>query len=208
MIFLSGAFVNVDLTLRRGGHINRSNVELHGWVCLNFDQLHAFYSNYGCSLRQHPDGFFFLSSTGKKIKTKLLSQSCVHLGIFIALKARDPEITKTLGWIPTGQLLQDIETTVPREILQKIYASRAKESVVDERIADEIRSALKIFADLNFIETREGAIRPLESINRFVEMARCDNSPDDIARIRLEIEGGVAFQTEDESVDQGDEDDE
>jgi len=198
MIFLDEKFVDADLALRRGGHVNRDNFTLYNWVQDNFDVLSSYYANFGCRLRQHPDGFFFLVISGQKLKSRVLPMSCVHLGIFLALKARDPEITKTSGRIAVDQLLQDIETTVPAETLQKVYAPRARESQVGSRIHDEIAAGLKILADLKFIEIQNDSVKPLESIARFAEFARHDNEPDETALALLEDREGVVIAARDE----------
>jgi len=198
MIFLDEKFVDADLTLRRGGHVNRDNFTLYNWVQDNYDTLSGYYTNFGCRLRQHPDGFFFLVVSGQKLKSRVLPMSCVHLGIFLALKARDPEITKTSGRIAIDQLLQDIETTVPAETLQKVYAPRARESQIGSRIHDEIASALKVLAELKFIEIQNDAVKPLESISRFAEFARHDNEPDETALSLLEEQEGVVGVEADE----------
>lgn len=198
MIFLDERFVDADLTLRRGGHVNRDNFTLYNWVQDNYDVLSGFYSNFGCKLRQHPDGFFFLVISGQKLKSRVLPKPCVHLGIFLALKARDPEITKTSGRIAVDQLLQDIETTVPAETLQKVYAPRARESQISIRIHDEITNGLKILSDLKFIEMRNETIKPLESISRFAEFARYDNEPDETALNLLKAQEGLVFVDDDD----------
>lgn len=193
MIFESNKFVEIDLLLRRGGHINRSSLAAFDWVKDNFDELASFYSRYGCSLAQHPDGFYFMVPKNGLIRSRLLPKTCIHLGMFIALKARDPEITRSSGWLQLAQLMQDIETSVPKETLQRVYAPGRKESVVDERISSEIQNALKILVDLNFVEMNGQSIRPLEAIHRFAELARHDNNPSDETRIHLEIDRGVVF---------------
>lgn len=212
MIYHSPEFVDADLTLRRGGHVNRTNFALHGWVRDNYTELKHFYLNYGCALQQHPDGCFFLVNTGTMMKTRVLSKACVHLGTFLALKARDPEITKTSGWIPIEQLLQDIVTTVSKETLSQVYAPRTKESVVSRRVSDELQNSIKTLSELKFIEIRESALRPLEAIGRFADLARYDNEPDEIAKSRLIDAFGVTWQLGDpeelEEADEGAVDDE
>lgn len=186
-------FVGIDLLLRRGGHINRSDFVLYGWVKDNFDELSKFYNHYGCALIQHPDGFYFMAPQKGLIRSRLLPKTCIHLGMFIALKARDPEITRSSGWLQLAQLMQDIETSVPKETLQKVYAPGRKESVVDDRISNEIQNALKILVDLKFAEMTGQALRPLEAIHRFAELARHDNNPGDETKMHLAIERGVVF---------------
>lgn len=193
MNYLDKEFADVDLILRRGGHINRSALALYDWVCRNHDDLKALYTNYGSTLTQHPDGFFFLTLSGGKLRSRLLPRTCVHLGMFIALKARDPEITRSSGWMGTMQLLHDIETSVPKAPLQEVYAPGAKENVVDDRISLAITNALKVLDELCFIELRGDRFRPLEAIGRFAEFARHNNAPDDDSRIQMSIERGVVF---------------
>ena len=193
MNYLDEQFVDVDVILRRGGHVNRSNLVAYDWLCANHDDLKGFYANYGAVLTQHPDGFFFLATPGTKLRSRLLPKTCIHLGMFIALKARDPEITRTSGWLQTAQLLHDIETTVSKDVLQQIYAPGRKENVVDERIASAIEAALKLLNELCFIELKGERFRALEAINRFAEFARHDNAPDEVAKTKMVLERGVVF---------------
>jgi chromosome condensin MukBEF MukE localization factor len=193
MNYLDKQFVDVDVVLRRGGHINRSNLVAYDWLCNNHDDLKSFYGNYGTVLMQHPDGFFFLTVSGGKLRSRLLPKTCIHLGMFIALKARDPEITRSSGWMQTTQLLHDIETTVPKDVLQQVYAPGRKENVVDDRIALAIGAAIKVLNNLCFIEVRGDKFRPLEAITRFAEFARHNNEPDENAKIKMTIERGVVF---------------
>lgn len=199
MIYLDKHFVGADLVLRRGGHINRSNLSLYQFVIDNFDEMMSFYKGYQCELVQHPDGFFYLLSKGGLIPTRLLPMPCVHLGIFIALKSRDPEITRSSGRISLDNLLQSIEASVPRETLQKVYAPKQRESSTDSRITEEILKALKTLAEMRFLEIQGETIRPLEAIQRFAEMARHDNIPDERSRLVLTEQRGVVFQVPDES---------
>ncbi len=199
IIYHDDKFIEIDLLLRRGGHINRSNLASYDYVCQNFEELQKFYLRYGSSLFQHPDGFFYMSVKGGKFQTRLLPKSCVHLGIFISLKARDPEITRSSGRILINQLFQDIETSVPREILQQVYAPKRREATVDESISDEIKKALKVLNDLGFIEISGSTIRPLEAINRFAELARYNNEPDNEDNLVLTIQRGVVFHDDEDN---------
>ncbi|MBC2731172.1 chromosome partition protein MukE [Thiobacillus sp.] len=207
MNYLDRHFVDADLILRRGGHINRSNLSLYQFLIDNFDDFKTFYQGYQCELVQHSDGFFFLLSKGGLIPCRILPKTCVHLGMFIALKTRDPEITRSSGRISLFNLMQSIETSVPRETLQLVYAPKQRESTSDNRIAEEIRKALKTLADLRFIELQGDTIKPLEAINRFAELARHDNNPDEMSRLVLTEHKGVVFQAyEEESEEEVDED--
>lgn len=195
-VFYDEQFVEIDLILRQGAHINRSNLAAYEFLSQNFADLEKFYRRYGCSLLQHPDGFFFMTVKGGLMRTRLLPKSCMHLGQFIGLKARDPEITRSHGRIAITQLLKDIETLVPRETLQAVYAPGRRDATADECISDEIMRALKLLGDLGFIEIADKAVRPLEAIGRFSELARHDNDPNDDAKLNVTIRRGVVFDSD------------
>jgi len=194
MIFHERQFVEVDLLLRRGGHINRSNLRAYEWVSENFEDLVSFYNSYGCALHRHPDNFIFMTTNGGQIRSRLLPKSCVHLGMFLALKMRDPEILRSSGRISLGALLQDLDTTVPRPTLIAVYAPHGKEGTSDERIVGEVNAALKILHELNLIELSEDTVLPLEALARFSEVARHENEPDEFARLQLAVQKGIQFR--------------
>jgi chromosome partition protein MukE len=199
VIFANHNFVEIDVILRRGGHVNRSDIVLYQFLCDHYEDLRSFYEKYQCSLVQHPDGFFFLLSQGDVLRSRLLPKTCMHLGMFIALKMRDPEITRSSGKMTVKQLLQAIETSVPRETLQRIYAPKQREAAQYDRIVVEIMRALRLLEDLRFLTIKDDAIRPTEAIHRFAELARHDNDPDAAAREVLFIQRGVIFESPDTS---------
>jgi chromosome partition protein MukE len=197
VIFANHNFVEIDVILRRGGHVNRSDIVLYQFLCDHYEDLRSFYEKYQCSLVQHPDGFFFLLSQGEVLRSRLLPKTCMHLGMFVALKMRDPEITRSSGKMTIKQLLQAIETSVPRETLQRIYAPKQREAAQYDRIVVEIMRALRLLEDLRFLTIKDEAIRTTEAINRFAELARHDNDPDAAAREALFIQRGVIFDSPD-----------
>lgn len=204
MIYTDKQFVEIDVVLRRGGHINRSNFVAYQFLIENYIPLKKFYEGYGCNLVQHQDGFFFLLSQGSIIRSKLLPIPCMHLGMFIALKMRDPEITSYSGRIPLRQLLQAMEASIPRETLQKVYAPKQREASADARITEEIQKALRILADLNFVQIQGEVIRPTEAIHRFAELARHNNTPDEPTKLMLAVQRGVVFhKAEEEEFSEG-----
>jgi chromosome partition protein MukE len=199
MMYLERRFAECDVILRQGGHVNRSDLAHYQFLCDHYDDLTQFYKGYGCNLVQHPDGFFFLLAQNSMLRTRLLPLPCVHLGMFIALRMRDPEITRSSGRIRTDSLLQAIDASVPRETLLRVYAPKQREASADARVTEEIQRTLKTLANLRFLEIQGDVIRPLEAIHRFAELARHENTPDDLARMLLTEQRGVVFQEEGES---------
>jgi chromosome condensin MukBEF MukE localization factor len=195
-IFMDRTFAEIDVVLRRGGNINRLNITYFNFVAQHFEEMQAFYGKYGCTLHQHTDGCFYINGKDSLLRTRVLPQSAVHLGIFLALKCRDSEITRSSGRINIDQLYRDIETSVPRETLRRAYAPRSTDSTIDEAITDEIERALKILARLGYIEITATALRPLEAINRFADVARYENDPADDEKLRLQMQRGIIFESE------------
>lgn len=205
-IFQERTFAEIDVTLRRGGHINRTDIGFYDYICRHFAEMTSFYEGYGCGLHQHPDGCFYLTGKDSLLRTTLLPKSCVHLGEVIALKARDPQITRSSGFINTNQLFRDIETSVSRETLRRTYAPRSTETTADTAITEEIWRALKLLADLRCIEIRGATIKPLEAIHRFADIARHENAQEDTA-LQLFVERGVVVNAQSNAGTKGELDD-
>lgn len=195
MIFHSRQYAEIDTALRAGKHLSRHDYLSYEFVAQNFDELERHYGSYGNRLIQHPDGFFFLAGKGL-IPTRLLERSVMHLGKFIALKTRDPELTRSNGRIGMQELLHDVEASTPPQILTKVYSRNRKEVLTGAAAYEEIARALRVLNELGFVEIIAGDVVPREAIHRFAEVARHDNTPSDLARIALEVQRGVLFDME------------
>lgn len=206
MIFTTEQFAQIDTALRRGRHISSSEIGHYSFITQNFDDFDSFYAAYGARLVKHPDGFFFLLAKGSMMPTRILSPSAMHLGMFIAFKRRDPEITLTDGRMSIVGLIQDLETSVPAETLTKVYAPKQKASLEGERIHTEVMRALKLLAELDFIEISGDQLTANDAINRFAELAKHSNAPSEVAKIGLGSKLGVVFDVTEELLD-GDSDD-
>ena len=202
MILYSHQFAEVDVALRRGRHLSRHDYLIYEFVSQNFDDLERFYAGYGSRLVQHPDGFFFLLGQGL-LPSRKLSRGVMHLGKFIALKARDPELTKSNGRIPVQELLHDVETSTPPETLTKVYAPKRKEVLTGAAVYDEVLKCLQTLDDLGFVSRVGEHLVPREAIHRFAELARHDNSPSDLSKMALEAKRGVVFDEVDDNASGG-----
>lgn len=200
MIFTTQQFAEIDMALRRGRHISRSEIGTYEFITQNFDEFESFYAAYGTRLIQHPDGFFFLLAKGSLMPTRILSRGVMHLGMFIAFKRRDPDLTRSDGRMSISGLIQDLETSVPAETLAQVYAPKQRVSLEGERIHSEVMRVLKVLAELDFIETNGDQLTANEAINRFAELAKHSNAPTETAKIGLEIQRGVVFDIAEEEM--------
>lgn len=207
MIFTTRQFAEIDTALRRGKHISRSEIGAYEFITQNFDEFESFYSAYEVRLVQHPDGFFFLLAKGGLMPTRILGRSAMHLGMFIAFKRRDPDLTRYDGRMSISGLIQDLETSVPAETLAKVYAPKQKASLEGERIHTEVMRALKVLAELDFIEVSGDQLIANEAINRFAELAKHSNAPTEAAKMGLEVQRGVVFDITEEEITGEDGDD-
>jgi chromosome partition protein MukE len=188
-------FAELDTALRRGRHIPRQDFARFDLVWQNYETLENFYSAFSCKLVQHPDGFYYLLPSGDLVPTRKLSRAAMHLGQFIALKTRDPDITRTNGLMDESMLIADLEASVPSETLGRIYAPGSREGMAGDRIRKEIERSLALLDELGFVRRADGSIRATEAIHRFSELARHRNSPNDMERLRLEIQRGVVLDS-------------
>ncbi len=205
MMLYSHQFAEIDVALRRGRHLSRHDYLTYEFIAQNFDDLERFYAGYACRLVQHPDGFFFLLGQGL-LPSRKLSRGVMHLGKFIALKARDPELTKANGRISVQELLHDVETSTPPETLTKVYAPKRKEVLTGAAVYEEVLKCLQMLDELGFVSRAGDYVVPREAIHRFAELARHDNSPSDLSKIALEAQRGVVFdEVDDDSTGEADE---
>lgn len=201
-MWFSTQFAEVDAALRAGRHVTRHDLRAYEFIWQNFDTLEKFYATYKCKLVQHPDGFFFLFSKDGLIPTRKLSRAVMHLGAFIALKTRDPDITTTNGWMEVEALIADLEAAVHVEVLSKIYAPRRREGGAGDKIRGEILRSLAQLERMNFVRREENALAATPAIYRFAELARHRNNPSDLEKIALETQRGVIIDPiDDESED-------
>jgi chromosome condensin MukBEF MukE localization factor len=194
MQYTDKQFVQADLILRRGGHITTEDVWLYEFLAHNFDELKVLYAAYGCLLMQHEDSFFFLiPEKDGLLRTKELSKATMHVGQVIAFLTRDPEITRTAGTIGVEAVLHSLAAQ-PVDVLRKTYAPTRGEATIDEGIRQGVQRALRTLATLGFIRWRgDQQFQPTNAINRFAELARHANGPDDDAKLFLSAQRGVVF---------------
>lgn len=202
MIYLDPRFAQTDIVLRRGGHITRVDYADYQFIAENFDAFELFYQNYGCRLVQHPDGFFFLLAKGGKVPVRLLPKSAMHLGMFIALKTRDPEITRSNNRIAVDALVRELETSVPADTLQATYAPKQREASSGAKVLEEVGRCLRLLNQLGFIDLNGDTLVAREAIRRFEDLARHGNEPDEINRLALEVQRGVVFDPAEASDDE------
>lgn len=195
-IVFTRQFASVDAALRQGRHVSRQEYKEYEFIAHNFEEIERFYLAYQCRIVQHPDGFFYLLPRGDLIPTRNLPAAAMHLGQFIALKCRDPDITRTDGRIDTTALINDLETTIPSETLSRVYGRKQKEVLSGERIHDEVRRALRTLAELRFVRLEGEDIVPTEAIARFMELARHGNEPSEQAAVAMQVMRGVVLDAE------------
>lgn len=212
MLFTDKQFVDADVRLRRGGHVTTEDVWLYEFMTKNFDELQHFYSAYGSTLMQHEDSFFFLlPQRDGVLRTKELSKGTMLVGQAIARLTRDPETTKSAGLLSQEMVLQVLES-LPVDTLRKTFVPKRREATLHQGIREAVGQALRQLAALDFIRWKGEVFFATSAINRFIELARHGNAPDEDAKIYLTEQRGVIFEAppeepedSDDTVDNGDE---
>jgi chromosome condensin MukBEF MukE localization factor len=205
MLFTDKQFVDADVRLRRGGHVTTEDVWLYEFLTRNFGELQQYYAAYGSTLIQHEDSFFFLQPHRDGVlRTRELSKGTMLVGQAVALLTRDPETTKSAGLLSQEMVLQVLES-LPVDTLRKTFVPKRREATLHQGIRDAVAQALRQLSDLDFIRRKGELFFATSAINRFMELARHGNDPDDDARTFLTEQRGVVFESPPEESEDGDE---
>ncbi len=198
-------FVDVDLALRRGRHIDRDDVAWYGFLTDAQAQLERFYRRYGAELVQRTDGFFFLLPSGDKLGRRHLSPSEMLVGQGLTLLYLDPATVEQGGVTTREALLSQLSASMGTEQLMAAF-NAAKKKRLDERVAQEmvrsrVSEAIRRLAGLGFVELLpDDRIRLRASLMRFAEPVR-GSGADIEALNKLVASGEVALTEGDEGDD-------
>lgn len=199
-------FAAIDVRLRSGAQVNRTDYEDYEYLCQNLEDLQRFYAVYQATLTQHPDGFFFLNAQDGLIRSRRLPHSTMHMGQFICFKSREAESTRFSSVLSKQQIVQELETSLPQDQLLRIYGPGHGRTVALSTALKQMHKSMKELERLHFVQSNGDALKPLESICRFAELARHGNEPDESGRLALEARG-VVLGAED-LLEDGEDDDE
>lgn len=208
-------FVDVDLALRRGQHIDREDADWYAYLLDAQNVLEPFYRRYGCELVQRADGYFFLLPTGDKVPRRLLGLPEMIVGQGAALLYLDPSTVESGGVITKDDLLSHLAAVMGTDALVGVFNPKRKR--LDERVAQEtvrqrVSEGLRKLAQLGFVTVSEDQRIHLRSaLMRFADPVRGAGSPRDaleklIARGEVSVPQQPEQDPDDETMDGPDED--
>lgn len=176
-------FVDVDLALRRGQHIDHDDADWYAYLLDARGILEPFYRRYGCELIQRSDGYFFLLPTGEKVSKRLLGLPEMIVGQGAALLFLDPSTVESGGVITKDDLLSHLAAVMGTDALMGVFNPKRKR--MDERVAQEtvrqrIAEGLRKLSQLGFITLSEdNRIHLRSALMRFADPVRGAGSPRD-----------------------------
>ena len=168
------AFVEVDVALRRGRHIDRDDGEWYEFLADAQAFLEPFYRRYGCELVLQADGYFYLLPRGDRFLRRRLSSGEMVVGQTLTILYLEPSTVQTGGVVTRELLLSRLSGLLPLRDLAKTLEPR-KQKFDDERVvADLIRTkvgqALRGLAALGFVEVLDAdRLRLRAPLMRFAE---------------------------------------
>lgn len=191
-------YVDVDLALRRGAHVDREDADWYAYLLDAQAVLEPFYRRYGCELVHRSDGYFFLLPTGDKVGKRLLGLPEMIVGQGAALLYLDPRAIESGGVTTKDDLLSHLAAVMGTDTLVGVFNPKRKR--MDERVAQEtvrqrIAEGLRKLAQLGFITLAEdGRILLRSALMRFADPVRGAGSPRDaleklIARGEVSVPG-------------------
>lgn len=186
-------FPDVDLALRRGGHIDTTEPDRYGFLCDVQRFLEPFYLRYACQL-VHADGYFFLLPLGDRLGRRQLTLGEMLVGQALALLLLDPATLRTQGVVAKAQVIARLAQLVGEDRLIVALNPRRRrrdQRVAHETVRRELDRALRNLAALGFVEVvSEEELRLKRPLLRFTEAVRGAEDPA-AALARLVAEGRV-----------------
>lgn len=192
-------FVEVDLALRRGRHVDRQDEDWYAYLLEAQAALESFYRRYGCELVHRSDGYFFLLPTTEQLPRRQLSLPDMLVGQAVALLYLEPTSVESGGVVTRETVLAHLATVLGSEALMRAF--NPKKRRIDERVAQQtvrtkVGEALRRLATLGFVELLEGEqLRLRPALMRFAEPVRNADSPA-AALARLLASGEVVLEDE------------
>lgn len=194
-------YVDVDLALRRGQHIDREDADWYAYLLDAQAVLEPLYRRYGCELVHRSDGYFFLLPTGDKVGKRLLGLPEMVVGQGAALLYLDPRAIESGGVTTKDDLLSHLAAVMGTDTLVSVFNPKRKR--MDERVAQEtvrqrVAEGLRKLAQLGFVAVSDdGRIHLRSALMRFADPVRGAGSPRDaleklIARGEVSIPGEPA----------------
>jgi chromosome partition protein MukE len=205
-------FVDVDLALRRGQHIDHDEADWYAYLLDAQAVLEPFYRRYGCELIHRSDGYFFLLPTGDKVAKRLLGVPEMIVGQGAALLYLDPSTIESGGVVSKDDLLSHLAAVMGTDALVSVFNPKRKR--VDERVAQEtvrqrVGEGLRKLTQLGFVTVSDdNRIRLRSALMRFADPVRGAGSPRDaleklIARGEVAVLSDATDEGEDERSEGG-----
>lgn len=192
-------FVDVDLALRSGRHIDHDDADWYAYLLDAQAVLELFYRRYGCELVHRSDGYFFLLPTGDKVAKRLLGVPEMVVGQGAALLYLDPATIESGGVVTKEDLLSHLAGVMGTDTLVAVFNPKRKR--MDERLAQEtvrqrVAEGLRKLTQLGFVKISEDNRLHLRSaLMRFADPVRGAGSPRD-ALEKLIARGEVSIPTD------------
>jgi chromosome partition protein MukE len=189
-------FPALDLSLRRGRHVDRDDSAWYALLIEAQEQLEAFYRRYGCELIHKSDGYFFLLPTSDQLPRRQLSTTDMLVGQALALLYLDPASIERGGLVTREQVIEQLISALGSDTLLAAFLPKRKrqdEQLAQRLVRAKIGEALRRLAQLGFAETStEEQIRLRPALLRFAEPVR-DLAEPAAALAQLLAHGEVAL---------------
>lgn len=191
-------YPRVDMALRRGRHIDRSDPDEYVFLRDAQACLEELYRRYGCELIHAPEGYFFLlpHPSAQGLGKRHLTVGEMLVGQTLALMQLDPATAQSLGVVGLAAMIARLSGLVgERELIHALNPRRRRvhDHVAHDTVREEIRRALRGLESMGFIDLLEGErIRLRAPLARFTDAVR-DSGDVQQAMERLVAEGRAAY---------------
>lgn len=177
-VIVDSKFAEIDCSLRAGKHIGLEEISTHDFLESAFRPLSEYYRKYECELvhdTHEESDFFYLSSYGKMLPTRKLSQQEMVSGMTLAFMLMDPEYISRK--IPFERVIETMKMILGEEAFRSRMAprNRGKNTEFDEQKSIEnVSGAIRKLGNLGFLfwPRLSNDIQPYSAIFRFLGPVR------------------------------------
>lgn len=164
-------FVETDVRLREGGHIDDRDIDLFSFLDDARPHLEAFYDRYGCDLIRSVERYYYLLPRGAAFGQAKLSAGEMLVGQVACLLRLDPTSLRTAMRVPRARVVELLDQLLGQDRIGHALNPKRKRTaaVGADLIRKEIDLALKTLARLGFVDLEGDDLRLRAPLTRFLE---------------------------------------
>ena len=181
LVITDKLFPKIDVSLRRGYHIDIEDINEFSFIQDTYAFLSAFYRQFNAELVYADEGYYYLIPKDDKfIRSKRIDKITMVIGQILAMMKLEPENLKESGWLPTEKIADKMTMLLNKEQISLLFSRSVNTDLDKNRLLDEIRTSLRQLKRMGMLVLESNAanrVRPCASIMRFADPVKGLENP-------------------------------